>query len=109
MSTSTSTQKTNVLEYGYDFFRMYSSTSTITLECNLDYFHDYFHGYPVSTVKATSMESGVTLFLFQMSPFKCQIHMIKYKLYNNNISNPRDHISNNIQFKYVIYQIGQTE
>ena len=28
--------------------------------------------------------------------------MIKYKLYNNNISNPRDHISNNIKFKYVI-------
>ena len=35
--------------------------------------------------------------------------MIKYKLYNNNISNPMDHISNNIQFKYVIYQMGQTE
>ena len=44
-----------------------------------------------------------------MAPFKCQLHMIKYKLYNNNISNPRDHISNNIQFKYVIYQMGQTE
>ena len=58
---STSTQKTNVLEY--DYFRMYSSTSTITLECNHDYFHDYINGYPVSTVKATSMESGVILFL----------------------------------------------
>ena len=60
---STSTLKTNVLEYEYDYFRMYSSTSTstITLECN----HDYFNEYPVSTVKATSMpmESGVILFL----------------------------------------------
>ena len=59
MSTSTSTQKTNVLKY--DYFRMYSST--ITLECNHDYFHDYFNEYPVSTVKVTSMESGVILFL----------------------------------------------
>ena len=42
---STSTQKTNVLEYEYDYFRMYSST--ITLECNHDYFHDYFNEYPV--------------------------------------------------------------
>ena len=58
---STSTQKTNVLEYEYDYFRMYSST--ITLECNHDYFHDYFNEYPVSTVKTTSMESGVILFL----------------------------------------------
>ncbi|KAK2164674.1 hypothetical protein NP493_1403g00002 [Ridgeia piscesae] len=32
-STSKSTQKTNVLECEYDYFRMYSSTSTITLEC----------------------------------------------------------------------------
>ena len=58
---STSTLKTNVLEYEYDYFRMYSSTSTITLECN----HDYFNEYSVSTVKATSMpmESGVILFL----------------------------------------------
>ena len=37
---STSTQKTNVLKY--DYFIMYSSTSKITLECNHDYFHDYF-------------------------------------------------------------------
>ena len=29
--------------------------------------------------------------------------MIKYKLYNSNISNPRDHISNNIQFKYICH------
>ena len=58
---STSTQKTNVLEYEYNYFRMYSST--ITLECNHDYFHDYFNEYPVSTVKATSIESGVILFL----------------------------------------------
>ena len=58
---STSTQKTNVLEY--DYFTMYSSTSTITLECNHDYFHNYLYKYPVSTVKATSMESGVILFL----------------------------------------------
>ena len=38
---STSTQKTNVLEY--DYFTIYSSTSTITLQCNHDYFHDYFN------------------------------------------------------------------
>ena len=57
---STNTHKTNVLEY--DYFRIYSST--ITLECNHDYFHDYFNEYPVSTVKATFMESlGVILFL----------------------------------------------
>ena len=53
MSTSTSTKKTNVLEYEYDYFTMYSSSSTITLECN----HDYFHEYPVSNIKATFMES----------------------------------------------------
>ena len=62
MSTSTSTQKTNVLEYEY--FRMYSSTSTITLECNHDYFQDYFNEYHVSNIKATFMESlCVILFL----------------------------------------------
>ena len=60
-STCTSTQKTNIFEY--DYFRMYSSMSTITLECNHDYFHNYFNEYPVSIVKATSMESGVILFL----------------------------------------------
>ena len=66
---------TNVLKYKYDYFehawvrvrihrkQMYSSTSTITLECNRDYFHDYFNEYPVSTVKVTFMESGVILFL----------------------------------------------
>ena len=55
---STSTQKTNVLKY--DYFRMYSSMSTITLECN----HDYFYEYPVSNIKATFMESlGVILVL----------------------------------------------
>ena len=32
--------------------------------------------------------------------------MIKY---NNNISNPGDHVKNYIQFKYVIYQMGQTQ
>ena len=32
--------------------------------------------------------------------------MIKY---NNNISNPWDRIKNDIQFKYVIYQMGQTQ
>ena len=59
---STSTQKTNVLEYEYDYFTIYSSTSTITLECNHDYFHDYFHEYSVSNIKATFMESlGVIL------------------------------------------------
>ena len=59
---SMSTQKTNVLEYEYDYFTMYSSTSMITLECNHDYFHDYFHEYPVSNIKATFMESlGVIL------------------------------------------------
>ena len=53
---STSTQKTNVLEY--DFFTIYSST--ITLQCN----HDYFNEYPVSNIKATFMESlGVILVL----------------------------------------------
>ena len=58
MITSTSTQETNVLEYKYDYFTMYSST--ITLECN----HDYFHEYPVSNIKATFMESlGVILVL----------------------------------------------
>ena len=57
MSTSTSTLKTNVLEYEYDYFTMYSSTITITLECNHDYFHDYFNEYPVSNIKATFMES----------------------------------------------------
>ena len=46
-----STLKTNVLEYEYDYFTMYSSTSTITLECNHDYFHDYFNEYPVSNIK----------------------------------------------------------
>ena len=48
-STSTSTQKTNVLECEYDYFTM--CTSTITLECNHDYFHDYFIEYPVSIIK----------------------------------------------------------
>ena len=59
---STSTQKTNVLEYEYDYFTIYSSTSTstITLQCN----HDYFNEYPVSNIKATFMESlGVILVL----------------------------------------------
>ena len=55
MSTSTSTQKTNVLEY--DYFTIYSSTSTITLEYKHDYFHDYFNEYHVSNLKATFMES----------------------------------------------------
>ena len=57
---STSTQKTNVLEYEYDYFTIYSSTSTITLQCN----HDYFNECPVSNIKATFMESlGVILVL----------------------------------------------
>ena len=56
------TQITNVL--AYDYFKMYSSMSTITLEYNHDYFHDYFNEYPVSNIKATFMESlGVNLFL----------------------------------------------
>ena len=43
---------------------MYSSTSTITLQCNHDYFHDYFNEYPVSNIKATFVESlGVILVL----------------------------------------------
>ena len=63
---STSTQKTNVLEY--DYFTIYSSTSTststITLQCNHDYFHDYFNEYPVSNIKVTFVESlGVILVL----------------------------------------------
>jgi len=62
LSRSISTQKTNVLEYGY--FTMYWNMNMITLECNHDYFHDYFKEYPVSNLKATFMESlGVTLFL----------------------------------------------
>ena len=53
--------KTNVLEYEYDYFTIYSSTSTSTLECKRDYFHDY---YPFSNIKATFMESlGVILVL----------------------------------------------
>ena len=64
MSTSTSIQKTNVLEYEYDYFTIYSSPSTITLEYKHDYFHDYFSEYPVSNIKATFMESlGVTVVL----------------------------------------------
>ena len=59
---STSTQKTNVLEYEYDYFTIYSST--ITLEYKHDYFHDYFNEYPVSNIKATFMESlGVIVVL----------------------------------------------
>ena len=58
---STSTQKTNVL--GYDYFTIYSSTSTITLQCNHDYFHDYFNEYPVSNIKATFMESLGVIFV----------------------------------------------
>ena len=57
---STSTQKTNVLEYEYDYFTIYSSTNTITLQ----YKHDYFNEYPISNIKATFMESlGVILVL----------------------------------------------
>ena len=41
-----------------------SDTSTITLECNCAYFHDYFNEYPVSNITATFMESlGVILVL----------------------------------------------
>ena len=64
---------TNVLEYEYDNFehawvrvlrkQMYSSTSTITLECNHDYFHDYFHEYSVTNIKATFMESLGVIFV----------------------------------------------
>ena len=62
MSTSTSTQKTNVLEYEYDYFTKYLSTST--LQYKHDYFHDYFNEYPISNIKATFMESlGVILVL----------------------------------------------
>ena len=39
---------------------MYSST--ITLECNHDYFHDYFNEYPVSNIMATFMESLSVIF-----------------------------------------------
>ena len=54
------TRSTNVLEY--DYLTIYSST--ITLQCNHDYFHDYFNEYPVSNIKATFMESlGVILVL----------------------------------------------
>ena len=41
-----------------------SITSMITLQCNHDYFQDYFNEYPVSNIKATFMESlGVILVL----------------------------------------------
>ena len=42
---------------------MYSITSTITLECNHDYFYDYFNDYSntVFTVQATSLESLGTI------------------------------------------------
>ena len=57
-----STQKTNVLEYEYDYFTIY--TSTITLQYKHDYFHDYFNEYPICNIKATFMESlGVILVL----------------------------------------------
>ena len=59
---STSTQKTNVLEYEYNYFTIYSST--ITLQYKHDYFHDYFNEYPISNIKVTFMESlGVILVL----------------------------------------------
>ena len=66
MYSSTSTITLNMheyeYEYEYDYFTMYSST--ITLECNHDYFHDYFIEYPVSHIKTTFMESlGVILVL----------------------------------------------
>ena len=61
MYSSTNTITLNMHKYEYSENKiMYSSTST--LECNHDYFHDYFNEYPVSTVKATSTESGVILF-----------------------------------------------
>ena len=64
MSTSASTQKTNILACEYNYFRMYSSTSMIILEYNHEYFHDYFNEYPVSNIKATFMESlGVIVVL----------------------------------------------
>ena len=52
--------------HGYSVFRkeIYSSMSTITLECNIDYFHDYFNEYPVSAVKATLKDSlGFIVFM----------------------------------------------
>ena len=50
---------------GVSTIQMYSSTSTITLECKHDCFHGYFNEYPVSNIKATFMESlGVILVLF---------------------------------------------
>ena len=54
---STSTQKTNVLDYEYDYFRMYSSTSTITLECN----HDYFHKGDLHGIRCHSFSVAVPI------------------------------------------------
>ena len=61
MYSSTSTITLNMHEYEYEENKC---TSTITLECKHDYFHDYFNEYPVSNIKATFMESlGVILVL----------------------------------------------
>ena len=66
-----STITLNMHEYEYSenkctrvrlLYKIYSST--IILQCNHDYFHDYFNEYPVSNIKATFMESiGVILVL----------------------------------------------
>ena len=44
-------------------------TNTITLECNHDEFHDYFHEYPkpISTVKGTFLEPIPVLFSVAVS------------------------------------------
>ena len=48
---------------------MHSSTITLAcIQCNHDYFHDYFNECPVSNIKATFMESlGGILFSVAVS------------------------------------------
>ena len=41
--------------------QMYSSTSTITLECNHDYFQQYFNEYLFSNIKMSFFSVAVSL------------------------------------------------
>ena len=59
--------------------------------------------------KINELTEILKYFNWYIEKFKCplfkwsKVHMIKY---NNNISNPGDTQTNDIQFKYVIYQMG---
>ena len=68
---SMSTQKTNVLEYEYDYFRMYSSESMIIVECNHDYFHEYpngdLHGIPRCHSFAVSLSNFLNDYCYPLS------------------------------------------